>query len=80
MAAGLAVAFLWIFFRAFRRRLARLFLLVAVLLSASRLFLEAFRGDSVFLPGGFREAQLIALVVIGIGFYWMRKWINLEMI
>lgn len=56
------------------------FLLVVVLSSASRLFLEAFRGDSVFLPEGFREAQLIALVVMGIGFYWMRKWINLEII
>lgn len=56
------------------------FLLVVILSSASRLLLEAFRGDSVFLPGGFREAQLIALAVMGIGFYWMRKWMNLEMI
>ncbi|HSM70669.1 MAG TPA: prolipoprotein diacylglyceryl transferase family protein [Anaerolineales bacterium] len=56
------------------------FLLMVVLSSASRLLLEAFRGDSVFLPGGFREAQLIALAVMGIGFYWMRKWMNLEMI
>lgn len=54
------------------------FLLVIVLSSASRIFLEAFRGDSVFLPGGFREAQLIALAVMGIGFYWTRKWMNLE--
>ncbi|HSG43872.1 MAG TPA: prolipoprotein diacylglyceryl transferase family protein [Anaerolineales bacterium] len=56
------------------------FLLVVVLSSASRLFLEAFRGDSVFLPGGFREAQLIALAVMGVGYYWMRKWMNLETI
>jgi len=56
------------------------FLMVVVLSSASRLLLETFRGDSVFLPGGFREAQLIALAVMGIGFYWMRKWMNLEMI
>ncbi len=54
------------------------FLLVIVLSSASRIFLEAFRGDSVFLPGGFREAQLIALAVMGAGFYWMRKWMHLE--
>jgi len=54
------------------------FLLVVVLSSASRLFLEAFRGDSVFLSGGFREAQLVALVVMAIGFYWMRKWMNLK--
>lgn len=56
------------------------FLLVVVLSSASRIFLEAFRGDSVFLPGGFREAQLVALAVMGVGFYWMRKWMNLETI
>jgi len=54
------------------------FLLVVVLSSTSRLFLEAFRGDSVFLPGGFREAQLVALMVMGVVFYWMRKWMNLE--
>ncbi len=54
------------------------FLLVIVLASASRVFLEAFRGDSVFLPGGFREAQLVALAIMGVGFYWMRNWMNLE--
>lgn len=54
------------------------FLLVVVLSAASRIFLEAFRGDSVFLPGGFREAQLAALGVMGVGFYLVRKWTNLE--
>ena len=54
------------------------FLLTIVLASASRVFLEAFRGDSVFWPGGFREAQVFALVLMGISFYWMRKWINRE--
>jgi len=49
------------------------FLLVVVLSSASRLFLEAFRGDSVFLPGGFREAQLVAMAMMAVAFYWMRK-------
>lgn len=56
------------------------FLLVVVLSSASRLFLESFRGDSVFLPGGFREAQLFALGVMGVGFYWIRRWMYLETI
>lgn len=54
------------------------FLLVVVLSAASRIFLEAFRGDSIFLPGGFREAQLAALGVMGVGFYFVRKWTNLE--
>lgn len=52
------------------------FLLVIVLSAASRIFLEAFRGDSVFLPGGFREAQVAALIILAISLYWMRKWMN----
>ena len=54
------------------------FLLTVVLTAGSRVFLETFRGDSIFWPGGFREAQVIALVVMAISFYWMRKWMNLE--
>lgn len=52
------------------------FLLTIMLSSASRVFLESFRGDSIFLPGGFREAQVIALVIMAISFYWMRKWMD----
>ena len=52
------------------------FLLTVALSSTSSVFLEAFRGDSVFWPGGFREAQVIALVIMAISFYWMRKWMN----
>lgn len=52
------------------------FLLTIALTAGSRVFLEAFRGDSIFWPGGFREAQVIALVIMAIGFYWMRKWMK----
>ena len=48
------------------------------LTAGSKVFLEAFRGDSVFWPGGFREAQVIALVVMAAGFYWMKRWMNLD--
>jgi prolipoprotein diacylglyceryltransferase len=54
------------------------FWLTVALCSASRVFLEAFRGESVFWPGGFREAQVIGLVIMAIGLYWMRKWMNLD--
>jgi len=54
------------------------FLLTVALSSASRVFLESFRGDGVFWPGGFREAQVIALVIMAIGLYWMRKWMSLD--
>lgn len=52
------------------------FLLMISLASASRIILESFRGDSIFLPGGFREAQVVALFILAISFYWMRKWMN----
>ena len=56
------------------------FLLVVTLSSASRVFLETFRGDSVFWPGGFREAQVIALIIMAISFYWINKWMSLDLI
>jgi len=40
------------------------FLVWVALASFSRLFLEAFRGDSLLLPGGIRIAQVVALVVL----------------
>jgi phosphatidylglycerol:prolipoprotein diacylglycerol transferase len=52
------------------------FLLMVALASASRVFLETFRGDSVFWPGGFREAQIIALIVMAVSLYWIRRWIG----
>lgn len=54
------------------------FLLTGALTAGSRVFLGAFRGDSVFWPAGFREAQVIAIVVMAISFYWMRKWMSLD--
>lgn len=52
------------------------FLLVIALTAASRVFLEAFRGDSIFLPGGLREAQILAVVLMAASFYWMRRWMT----
>lgn len=54
------------------------FLLTIALTAASRVFLEAFRGDSIFWPGGIREAQVIALIVMAVSFYWMRRWMPLN--
>lgn len=54
------------------------FLLTIAVSSASRVFLESFRGDSIYMPGGFREAQVIALVFMALSLYWMRKWMDLN--
>jgi prolipoprotein diacylglyceryltransferase len=50
------------------------FLLVVALSSAARVFLEAFRGDSVLLPGGLRAAQVAGLVVLAACLVMMRRW------
>lgn len=52
------------------------FLWTAILSSAARVFLEAFRGDSVFWPGGFREAQVLALLAMMLCFWWFRRWVD----
>jgi phosphatidylglycerol---prolipoprotein diacylglyceryl transferase len=41
-------------------------LLFLALYSGQRVFLEAFRGDSFLLPGGWRAAQVVGLVVMGV--------------
>ncbi len=54
------------------------FLLTVALFSASRVFLEAFRGDSAIWLAGFRQAQVIGFFVLALSYYWMRKWMSLE--
>lgn len=54
------------------------FLLVVALTAFSRIFLEAFRGDSVIWFNGFRAAQIVALLVL-IGSMWLiQNWVRLE--
>jgi prolipoprotein diacylglyceryltransferase len=50
------------------------FLLVVVLSAAARVFLEAFRGDSVIWPGGFRAAQVVGVVVLAAALWLMKAW------
>ncbi len=51
-----------------------LFLAWLAMTAASRLFLEAFRGDSTIVAGGIREAQLAALVVLLASLWLMQRW------
>lgn len=50
------------------------FLVLIALTAAARLVLEAFRGDSELLAGGFRTAQLVSLTVLMLILALMRKW------
>jgi prolipoprotein diacylglyceryltransferase len=47
--------------------------------AVARIFLEAFRGDSMIWPGGFRAAQVIGLGVLVISIFFMRKWGAIEL-
>lgn len=49
------------------------FLTFAVLTSAVRLFLEAFRGDSTLIFGGLRTVQLMAWMVLALSFHFLDR-------
>jgi prolipoprotein diacylglyceryltransferase len=50
------------------------FLLVVALSAAARVFLEAFRGDSLLIGGGLRAAQVWGLVVLAASLGMMKYW------
>lgn len=52
------------------------FLTFTALTSASRLFLEAFRGDSTLILGGFRAAQIGAWVVLALSLFFLDEIIR----
>ncbi|MGH2618949.1 MAG: prolipoprotein diacylglyceryl transferase [Anaerolineales bacterium] len=75
------IAALLVFVVEWRRPLGRPgeganFLLVVALSAAARVFLEAFRGDSLIWPGGFRAAQVIALVVFAAACRLILAWMR----
>ena len=45
------------------------FLIFAIMTASTRLFLEAFRDDSVLVAGGFRSAQIISWIIIALCLY-----------
>lgn len=58
--------FMMIWFRESKSPPRSTFLIFAALTAASRLFLEAFRGDSTLVFGGLRLAQIVAWVVLAL--------------
>ena len=50
-----------------------LFLQFVALSAGARLFLEAFRGDSVVLLGGIRTAQILAWIILALGLFGLYK-------
>jgi prolipoprotein diacylglyceryltransferase len=52
------------------------FLVFLAASAASQLFLEYFRGDSILLPGGFREPQVVAWLILASCLWWLQKLIK----
>jgi prolipoprotein diacylglyceryltransferase len=50
------------------------FLLMVARSAAARVFLEAFRGDSLMLPGGWRAAQVLGLIILAACLVAVRYW------
>lgn len=50
------------------------FILTVALFAGSRILLEAFRGDSFVLPGGFRAAQVAGLLILFLAILLMKTW------
>jgi phosphatidylglycerol:prolipoprotein diacylglycerol transferase len=49
------------------------FLTFAAMTSAARLFLEAFRGDSTLILGGYRVAQILAWIVLALSLFMLER-------
>ena len=57
------------------------FLLFAALTASARLFLEAFRGDSILIFDGLRLAQVMAWIVLAVSLFaneWIRREVQLK--
>ena len=50
------------------------FLQVVAFSASARIFLEAFHGDSVIWPGGFRAVQIIGLIILTVAIYLTKQW------
>lgn len=59
----------WVWFRNVDSRPGILFLTFTAWTAAARLFLEAFRGDSMLIFGGLRLAQVLAWVVLALALF-----------
>lgn len=71
---GMSLIILWAVWQFSRNKAFPGFLFLAWLLMAAavRLFLEAFRGDSIIVFGGFRQGQLLSLLLVALSLVALR--------
>jgi len=73
LVAGAILVILWPGRWSEKTPAGRYFLLFVALSAAARLFLEAFRGDSTLLAGGWRSAQIIAWLALAGGLWGLQR-------
>lgn len=73
LAAGAILTFLWPGRWGEQAPAGRYFLFFLALSAAAQLFLEAFRGDSTLLAGGWRSAQIIAWLALAGSLWGMKR-------
>jgi phosphatidylglycerol:prolipoprotein diacylglycerol transferase len=72
--AAIIIFVIWKITSTESRRPGMSFLQVVALSAGARIFLEAFHGASRILPGGFRVAQVIGLIILALAIYLASKW------
>lgn len=76
LAALIGFIVVWRVSRGWSTRAGFIALLVIAWYSASRVFIDAFRGDTAILPGGYRASQVIALVVLLMDLWFLSNFIT----
>lgn len=72
--AALVVLILWKMIPTGSRSAGVGFLQLVALLAGARIFLEAFRADSLIWPGGFRAVQIIGLIILALMIPLAKQW------
>jgi len=72
--AALTIFILWKTISTESRGSGIRFLQVVAFSASARIFLEAFHGDSLLWPGGFRAVQVISLIIFTVAIYLTKSW------
>lgn len=76
--AALIIFILWKMTSTESRGMGINFLQVIALSAGARVFLEAFHGDSLVWPDGFRTIQVIGLIILTVAIYLTKQWEEAE--
>lgn len=72
--AALAIFILWKTMSTESQGSGIRFLQVVAFSAGAHIFLEAFRGNSLIWPGGYRAVQVIGLIILAVAIYFIKSW------